>query len=134
MKADLLEVFNSPALKGWQESRVERSEASQFGTVSSGPMRVPLRRFIYQARIVESVKPIEVALSQGEGCVVAEADALQLSAIGSDVDSAVDELAGQVVHFFHHYTSLRRDQVTGLAARLREIYTTQFNSRAPRVA
>jgi hypothetical protein len=123
------------SLEGWHEHPIERSEVSHSG----GPklpavQHVPMRRFLAHSGIVESAKSIQVLLSPGEEGIIAEIDALQLVAAGADVSEAVTELSEQLVYFFRYYSSLRNDQVTGLAMRLREIYRTQFHEQEYRIA
>lgn len=135
MTAPLIVVLDSPALKGWEQSPGDSSGGSQVSQPAPAAIqKVPMRRFVSSLGTVESAKPIQISLSQGEEGVIAEIESLHLSAVGEDASQAVLELSQQVVHFFYHYDLLRGDQVTGLAARLRQVYTTQFRSQTPRVA
>lgn len=121
-------------LKGWRERTVERSVVSQGKLTLPGVQRVPVHRFLSGSSVVVSAKPIEVLISPGEEGIVAESDALHLIAAGRDVSEAVSELSEQLVYFFHYYNSLSENEVIGLAARLREIYRTQFQEQQYKIA
>lgn len=88
--------------------------------------KIPRWLFVADGARIQTSVPVEVLVHSEDEQVVVECPRLHVFAAGSSVDSALDDLDHQVVHFYRRYTSLTDEQVTGLAARLRELYGKHF--------
>lgn len=96
--------------------------------------RVPKWRFQRAGVVVESRVPLEVTLRREGDVVYAESERLHIFASGHSVDSAVEDFAHQLVHFFEYYTRLGNDEVVGLAAELRQMYVNDFEKTVTNAA
>ena len=105
--------------------------ASDLGDRSSWSKRpsaiqAPVWQFSAHKIKLFSKRPISVRMSRGERLFLAENEKLGIFTTGESVQEAINEFAGQLIHFYRHYKNLGLDHVTGAARELKELYDDLF--------
>jgi len=85
-----------------------------------------MSRFVKGTHRVVSVKPVEVTVDRDEGFFIAYNETLQIWAADESAEGAIQDFTEQVIHFYFHYRKKSADTVTGIAAKLRTIYSDNF--------
>jgi hypothetical protein len=104
-------------------ARVERVwNADEPGRVEKYPA------FVFAADNIRlcTTQPVQVTVERIGDRYVAACQKLHVFAEGESHSAVLDDLAGQVVYFYKRYSELSKDDVTGLAAELRDIYQKRF--------
>ncbi|HZF27234.1 MAG TPA: hypothetical protein VEZ88_13295 [Steroidobacteraceae bacterium] len=70
--------------------------------------------------------PAQVTTREDGSTYFVECEGLHVFASGSTAQEAIDSFHEQVVHFFHEYQVLGEDEVIGLGAELRQVYSQHF--------
>jgi hypothetical protein len=110
-------------------ARVERAwETDAPGHVEKCPA------FVFAVNDVRlcTSHPVQVTVERMGDRYLASCQKLHVFAEGESHAAAMDDLAGQVVYFYNRYSKLSKDEVTGLAAELRDIYQKRFGLKGAR--
>jgi hypothetical protein len=90
------------------------------------PNVLPVWEFNIAGRLRVSSRPIGITLSREADAFLAFNDALGICATGQSSVEAILGFLDQLSHFVQYYNSLRNDQVTGLARRLKALFGELF--------
>jgi hypothetical protein len=94
---------------------------------ASGFQKYPAWLFVADGLRLHTAHPVQVVIERIGDKHFASCQRLHVFAEGSSASEAMDDLSGQVVYFYKRYSKLGDDEVTGLAAELREIYQNRFS-------
>jgi hypothetical protein len=95
-------------------------------TRESAADKYPAWLFVADGVRLHTANPVQVVVERSGSTYYAECQRLHVIAQGATRAEATDDLNNQVVYFYKRYSKMGADEVTGLAAELREIYTNRF--------
>ncbi len=88
--------------------------------------KFPAWLFVADGVRLHTANPVQIVVERSGPTYYAECQRLHVIAQGATRAEAIDDLNNQVVYFYERYSKMGPDEVTGLAAELREIYSTRF--------
>jgi hypothetical protein len=88
--------------------------------------KFPAWLFVADGVRLYTANPVQIVVERSGPTYYAECQRLHVIAQGATRGEATDDLNNQVVYFYERYSKMGPDEVTGLAAELREIYSNRF--------
>lgn len=116
----------------WRPKPIERSAEYAVDLTRYRAPRVfliPISCAERDGEVLTAVRPVAVEMHEADGGVTAENENLQVYACGTDSEEALSDFRSQLIELYCHYASLRDDQVTGEAERLRRLFLDNFELR-----
>ncbi len=75
---------------------------------------------------IKSRVPIEIVLKRETELFTAENENLNIYALGTTAQEAIDEFNKHIIFLFHHYKNAEREKLTGRAIELKNIFEEKF--------
>jgi len=108
------------------ETAKERMPDKEFRNRIAHSQISPLWTITTPKKIYKVSIPIKVRVYSEDNLFFAENETLVVIGTGNSIDEAIDDFCKHIVHFYHYYKRLSRDEVTGDAVRLKNLYDTLF--------
>ena len=112
---------------GWESQSFDRPVYAPNPPRVSSVNAVPMWKFIVGDDRLVCDTPVRVMIREQDGLYLVDCERLNIYCDGPSLRTAVEAFRQQVHHYYREYSRLTEDQVVGLGAELRELYSRHFH-------
>lgn len=125
-KWQLMASYEWPRLRDDEWSLLEEADLDLLSYEFSEQPYVPLWTISSEGKKLKPKKPIKVHVYKDGEFYFAENETLDVYSVGTSVRETIENLEAHIIYFWEHYNNLSREQATGLAVKLKDIYSNLF--------